>query len=57
MAATTQQERPRLSVADFRAFAATRPDEEPWELIDGAALMVAPPTKAHQRDRQHLERR
>jgi Uma2 family endonuclease len=56
MAATTQQDRPRLSVADFRAFTATRPDEEHWELIDGVAMMMAPPTKAHQRIASNLER-
>src|SRR5260370_30917393 len=56
MTATTQRDRPRLSIADFRAFAATRPDEEHWELIDGAAMMMAPPTKAHQRIASNLER-
>jgi Uma2 family endonuclease len=56
MAATTQRDRPHLSIADFRAFAATRPDEEHWELIDGAATMMAPPTKAHQRIASNLER-
>jgi|RhiMethySRZTD1v2_1073278.scaffolds.fasta_scaffold336709_2 Uma2 family endonuclease len=56
MAAITQPDRPRLSIADFRAFAATRPDEEHWELIDGAAMMMAPPTKAHQRIASNLER-
>jgi Uma2 family endonuclease len=56
MAATSQPDRPRLSIADFRAFLATRPDEEHWELIDGAAMMMAPPTKAHQRIASNLER-
>jgi Uma2 family endonuclease len=56
MAATTQPSRPRLPIADFRAFLATRPDEEHWELIDGAARMMAPSTKAHQRIASNLER-
>ena len=56
MAASTQHDRPRLSIADFRAFVATRPDEEHWELIDGGAMMMAPPTKAHQRIASNLER-
>ena len=56
MAASTQHDRPRLSIADFRTFVATRPDEEHWELIDGAAMMMAPPTKAHQRIASNLER-
>jgi len=56
MAGITQPDRPRLSIADFRVFAATRPDEEHWELIDGAAMMMAPPTKAHQRIASNLER-
>jgi Uma2 family endonuclease len=56
MAATTQRDRPHLSIADFRAFVATRPDEEHWELIDGVAMIMAPPTKAHQRIASNLER-
>src|SRR5262245_44395849 len=56
MAATTQRDRPHLSIADFRAFTATRPDEEHWELSDGVAMMMAPPTKAHQRIASNLER-
>jgi Uma2 family endonuclease len=56
MAETLQQDRPRLSVADFRAFIETRPDEEHWELVDGTAMMMAPATKAHQRIASNLER-
>jgi Uma2 family endonuclease len=44
-----------LSIDAFRAFIASRPDEERWELIDGAAVMTAPPTKAHQRIASNLE--
>jgi Uma2 family endonuclease len=48
MAGVTQRKPPRLSVELFRAFYATRPDEEQWQLIDGAAVMMTPPTVAHQ---------
>src|SRR5262245_11556280 len=57
MPATTQHDRPRLSIADFRAFVATRPDEEHWELIDGAARKISPVTKAHRRIASNLEHR
>ena len=38
----------RMSVELFRAFYASRPDEEQWQLIDGRAVMMTPPTGAHQ---------
>ena len=38
----------RLSVEDYLAFIATRPDEERWQLIDGVAMMLPPPTLRHQ---------
>ena len=42
MAGVTQRHPPRLSVELFRAFYATRPDEERWQLIDdGKMLEVA----------------
>lgn len=41
---------------DFRAFVATRPDEERWELIGGVAMMMTPPTRVHQRIASNLER-
>jgi Uma2 family endonuclease len=56
MAETLQGDRPRLSVADFRAFIEMRPGEEHWELIDGTAMMMAPATKARQRIASNLER-
>src|SRR5205085_10722482 len=46
----------RLSVDVFRGFLGGRPDEERWELIDGVPVMMAPPTKAHQRIASNLER-
>ncbi len=48
MAVVTQLKPPGLSVELFRAFYATRPDEERWQLIDGAAITMTPPTVAHQ---------
>ncbi|MEA2907429.1 MAG: hypothetical protein QOI12_4816 [Alphaproteobacteria bacterium] len=56
MAGVAPRERPRMSVALFRSFVEGRPDEEHWELIDGAAMMMAPPTFAHQRIASNLER-
>ena len=38
-----------MDVDEFMAFLETRPDEEHWELIEGVAVMMAPPTYAHQR--------
>ena len=46
----------RLSVDLFRGLLGGRPDEERWELIDGVAVMMTPPTKAHQRIASKLER-
>ena len=48
MTGVLQRKPPRLSVELFRAFYATRPEEEEWQLIDGAAIMMTPPTVAHQ---------
>jgi len=45
----------RLSVTAFRAWCATRSDEERWELIDGVPVMTTPPTLAHQRIASNLE--
>jgi Uma2 family endonuclease len=55
MTAVRPRKLPRLSIKTFRAFAASRPDEERWELIDGVAMMMAPPTKSHQRIASNLE--
>jgi Uma2 family endonuclease len=38
-----------MDVDEFMAFLETRPDEERWELVEGVAVMQAPPTYAHQR--------
>jgi Uma2 family endonuclease len=46
----------RLSGPEFRSFQETRPDHERWELIDGAAVTMAPPTIVHNRIAGNLER-
>jgi len=56
MAVTTHRKPPRLSIELFRAFYATRPDEEQWQLIDGVAVMMTPPTVAHQCIATNLQR-
>jgi Uma2 family endonuclease len=56
MASAPTRGYPRLSVALFRGFLEGRPEEERWELIDGLPVMMAPPTKAHQRIASNLER-
>jgi len=55
MAGVAQRNPPRLSIELFRAFYASRPDEEQWQLIDGAAIMMTPPTVAHQRIATNLQ--
>ena len=47
----------RMTVAEFRLWAEPRPDEERWELIDGIALLMSPPTGRHQRIVSNLIRR
>jgi len=39
---------PILSVASFRTWLKSRPDEERWELIGGIPMMMAPPNRRHQ---------
>lgn len=56
MALSTQRRRSALSIDAFRAFCASRPDEEHWELIDGVPMMMAPATFVHQRIASNLER-
>jgi Uma2 family endonuclease len=43
-----------MDVDEFMAFLEMRPKEERWHLIEGIAVMVAPPTFAHQRIAQNL---
>jgi Uma2 family endonuclease len=56
MASVSHRKIAPLSVAAFRQWAKSRPDEEHWELIDGVPMMVAPPTHDHQRIASNLER-
>jgi Uma2 family endonuclease len=39
----------KMTVEEFLAFTATRPDEERWELIEGEPIMNASPAYLHQR--------
>src|SRR5688572_16232683 len=55
MAGVLERKPSRMSLALFRAFVEGRPDEEHWELIDGVAMMMAPPTFEHQRIASNLE--
>jgi len=45
-----------MSLGQFRQFVEGRPEKERWELIDGVAMMMTPPTLAHQRIASNLER-
>lgn len=38
-----------MRVAEYRDWAATRPDDERWELLDGASMMKSPAGGRHQR--------
>ena len=51
-------ERPSaMTEAEYVAFLDARPKEERWQLIDGAAFMMTPPTGTHQRIAYNLARR
>src|SRR4051812_4509712 len=49
MGGAVQHQVPIFSVVSFRAWLASRPDEEHWELIGGIPMMMAPPNRRHQR--------
>lgn len=55
MAGAVRQHAPILSVASFRAWLTSRPDEEHWELIEGVPMMMTPPNRRHQRIASNLE--
>jgi Uma2 family endonuclease len=55
MVAGARQLAPILSVASFRAWLTSRPDEEHWELIEGIPMMMTPPNRRHQRIASNLE--
>lgn len=46
---------PILTVASFRTWLKSRPDEERWELIRGVPMMMTPPNRRHQRIVWNLE--
>jgi Uma2 family endonuclease len=56
MPGATQRKAPPLSIETFRGFVSGRPEEERWELIDGVAVMMPPPTIAHQQIASNLQR-
>ena len=43
-----------FTVDDYHGFLETRPDDERWQLIDGVAVMMTPPTLVHQRIASNL---
>jgi Uma2 family endonuclease len=43
-----------MDVDEFMAFLETRPKGEHWDLIEGVAVMMAPPSPAHQRIARNL---
>lgn len=55
MAGALRQSTPILSVASFRAWLVSRPDEEHWELIEGVPMLMTPPNRRHQRIASNLE--
>src|ERR1700758_2037239 len=55
MGGALRQDTAILSVASFRAWLASRPDEEHWELIEGVPMMMTPPNRRHQRIASNLE--
>ena len=56
MVGAVRQHAPILSVDSFRAWLASRPDEEHWELIEGVPMMMTPPNRRHQRIASNLEK-
>ena len=53
--ASRQERDPRLWTADqFLDFLGTRPDEERWQLVDGLAIMMVPPSFTHQKIGRNL---
>ena len=55
MAGALRHSPPILSVASFRTWLTSRPDEEHWELIEGVPMMMTPPNRRHQRIASNLE--
>ena len=55
MVGAARQHAPIFSVSSFRAWLASRPDEEHRELIEGVPMMMTPPNRLHQRIASNLE--
>src|ERR1700686_1365528 len=55
MVGALRQHAPILSVASFRAWLASRPDEEHWQLIEGVPMRMTPRNRRHQRIASNLE--
>lgn len=55
MTGALRQSSPMLSVASFRGWLESRPDEEHWELLEGVPQMMTPPSRRHQRIVANLE--
>jgi Uma2 family endonuclease len=55
MVGALRENAPILSVNSLRKWLRSRPDEEHWELIEGVPMMMAPPTRRHQRIVSNLE--
>ncbi len=51
------ERRSAMSAAEYLSFLDARPKEEKWQLIDGDAFMMTPPTATHQRIAYNLARR
>ncbi|CAO4181556.1 Uma2 family endonuclease [Methylorubrum aminovorans] len=47
----------RMRVSEYREWAATRPDDERWELIDGVPMMMSPAKGRHQRIVMNIAKR
>jgi Uma2 family endonuclease len=46
----------KFTVEEYLAFIESRPEDERWQLIDGVAMMMPPPTLRHQRIASNLAR-
>jgi Uma2 family endonuclease len=46
----------KFGVEEYLALIESRPEEERWQLIDGVAMMMPPPTLVHQRIASNLAR-
>ena len=55
MTGAVREHAPMVSVAAFRAWLASRPDKERWELVDGVPMMMTPPNRRHQRIASNIE--